>query len=463
MNDNIKISLDGNGDMRLGVPITKVDKENRLVSGFATLNNVDRHGDIVDASASAKAFERFRGNIREMHQPLAVGKMVAFETKGWKDKDTDKTYEGVHVTAYVSKGAESTWQKVLDGTLSGFSIGAKVLEQDTEKGDDGEDHRVIKDYELFELSLVDSPANQFANVMSITKTDDGMTLGGLITIDEEKHCNLMVGCNVRWKDDRGVAYGTIESIHTDGEVPNVGREVVGSEESPAYRLRIANVLEDGTWEMTNMYSAAIQAELVQLEKPAMLTVDFDEMDDEKNSDPQVGDETLEKSHSDNVFSELLQKLSEISNKIGGATMNEENTDTTEVVETEEVVEKAADVSEVEDTNEAEVTMTTEEIIDAAVLKVLERLSESAPEADEAEVAEQEDAVAKAVDPLKSTLDELTEMVKSVSESLDAASARIENLENSTAGRKSGDLEGDKVEKSNFWGSNFTNDYNVEGL
>jgi hypothetical protein len=70
-------SSDGD-NLRLSMPFSKVDKERRIVSGFATLDNVDKQDDIVTADASMKAFAKFRGNIREMHQPLAVGKMVAF-------------------------------------------------------------------------------------------------------------------------------------------------------------------------------------------------------------------------------------------------------------------------------------------------------------------------------------------------------------------------------------------------
>jgi hypothetical protein len=58
-------------------PLAKVDVERRTVSGFATLDNVDKQADIVTTEASLKAFSKFRGNIREMHQPTAVGKMVS--------------------------------------------------------------------------------------------------------------------------------------------------------------------------------------------------------------------------------------------------------------------------------------------------------------------------------------------------------------------------------------------------
>lgn len=75
-------SSDGN-DIKLSMPIAKVDKERRIVSGFATLDNVDRQGDIVPTEASLKAFKTFRGNLREMHQQIAVGKVVSFK----EDKD----------------------------------------------------------------------------------------------------------------------------------------------------------------------------------------------------------------------------------------------------------------------------------------------------------------------------------------------------------------------------------------
>ena len=59
-------------NLRLSMPISKIDQERRIVSGFATLDNLDRQNDIVTAEASMKAFSNFKGNIREMHQPSAV-------------------------------------------------------------------------------------------------------------------------------------------------------------------------------------------------------------------------------------------------------------------------------------------------------------------------------------------------------------------------------------------------------
>jgi hypothetical protein len=161
-------------NITLSMPIAKVDKERRMVSGFATLDNVDKQSDIVPTDVSIKAFERFRGNLREMHMPIAVGKVVSFKSDKFYNRDEDKFYNGVYVDAYISKGAQDTWEKVLDGTLTGFSIGGSINDSDKAYNSDmDKEIRVIKDYDLHELSLVDNPANQFANIISIQKASNG--------------------------------------------------------------------------------------------------------------------------------------------------------------------------------------------------------------------------------------------------------------------------------------------------
>ena len=171
---NIEKSLwTSNGNViNLSVPFTKVNREKRTVSGFATLDNVDQTGDVVTAESSLKAFENFRGNIREMHGSNAVGKMVSFRPESFYDPKAKEFFNGVYVDAYISKGAQDTWEKVLDGTLSGFSIGGKILESDNEVNKaNGKTVRFIKNYELIELSIVDSPANELCNILSIQKVN----------------------------------------------------------------------------------------------------------------------------------------------------------------------------------------------------------------------------------------------------------------------------------------------------
>jgi len=183
MKDIYKAHFQSDDDsLRFTMPIAKVDEERRMVSGFATLDNIDRQGDKLLSEASRQAFENFRGNVRLMHQPIPAGKVVSFRENSFYDPKTAKSYSGVFVDAYISKGAENIWQMVLDGTLTGFSIGGRIV--DSEPGMDDETEqpiRIVKKYELMELSLVDSPANQFANILSIQKVDNEIVTTGIAT------------------------------------------------------------------------------------------------------------------------------------------------------------------------------------------------------------------------------------------------------------------------------------------
>ena len=208
--------------VRFSFPIAKVNKEKRTVSGFATMDNVDRHGDIVTAEASEKAFSRFRNNLREMHQPVAVGKVLSFHPEDYFDKESGQTYKGIYVNTYVSKGAEDTWQKVLDGTLTGFSIGGNIVQSSFEPGDK-EERRVIKEYDLMELSLVDTPANPLANIFSIQKNADGTSM--LKGMAAETSIENVFWCNI----DK-IASSTSESSK-DCIVCGSGMENVGWIES----------------------------------------------------------------------------------------------------------------------------------------------------------------------------------------------------------------------------------------
>lgn len=174
------LATDGN-KVCLTMPLSKVDKENRTVSGWASLDNLDSQKDLVKADATRAAFGAFRGNIREMHQNIAVGRMLNFTEQVYFDEKTEKFYNGIVVEVYVSKGSPTTWEKVLDGTLTGFSIGGNILKsEDVFDKAAGSAVRVVTEYELVELSLVDSPANKLANVISVHKTADGIFIDGMM-------------------------------------------------------------------------------------------------------------------------------------------------------------------------------------------------------------------------------------------------------------------------------------------
>ncbi len=312
-------------NVRLSMPFSKVNEERRLVSGFATLDNVDKQADIVTTEASLKAFEKFRGNIREMHQPTAVGKMVAFKEDKYFDPESKKFYSGVYVSAYVSKGAQDTWEKVLDGTLSGFSIGGKM-----NKWDDAYDEkmdapiRIIKDYDLVELSLVDNPANQFANVFSIEKVDGVDTItgidantelenvfwdaeSGLVLVSEnESEMNPTNGLPmknigfveksdadkvdmIKFLVDDAKGINTIEINKEDNMTDEITNEVVADE-----------VATDETVEIAPEADAEVEATAVDTEKAAKPEIEISVESENEEEDEESEDEEVSKSDEEAV-------------------------------------------------------------------------------------------------------------------------------------------------------------------
>jgi HK97 family phage prohead protease len=129
--------------MKLFAPIAKIDETQHLVFGYASTEALDSQGEIVRKEAIEAAlpdYMRF-ANIREMHQPSAVG--VA------REAELDDT--GLHLAAKIVD--DEAWQKIVEGVYKGFSIGGRVTARDPDA------KHVITGVDLLEISLVDRPAN----------------------------------------------------------------------------------------------------------------------------------------------------------------------------------------------------------------------------------------------------------------------------------------------------------------
>jgi len=140
--------------MKLFAKITKIDEAQHMVFGYASTEALDSQGEIVKREALEAAlpdYMRF-ANIREMHQPSAVG--VATEA----ELDDRGLYLAAHIVDPVA------WEKVTSGVYKGFSIGGRVVERDRAL------KHVITGVKLSEISLVDRPANPEA-VFTMYKAD----------------------------------------------------------------------------------------------------------------------------------------------------------------------------------------------------------------------------------------------------------------------------------------------------
>lgn len=429
-----KMHLDTQGDnVRLSMPFSKVDAERRIVSGFATLDNVDKQSDIVTSEASMKAFSKFRGNIREMHQPLSVGKMIGFKEDKYFDPESKKFYSGVYVSAYVSKGAQTTWEKVLDGTLSGFSIGGRMNEWDdayNEKVD--KTIRVIKDYDLVELSLVDNPANQFANVLSIEKVDGVDTLKGDISDIE------------------------IENVFLDSDSGLVLVSKSDEEISPISGLIMKNV---GFVEVNDNE----KKEMIKFLVDSAKGINLSKMTKEVSPMTDTTENKVEEAVAEDAVAEAVEVAPE-ADAVAEENLHEEVSEVI-TVETEEALE--------EDSVPALLDVSTDEVV------AEEEVSKSADVS--SVISEIKDGIASAFSDLSDTVKSLHEQVSELNKSLglvkeelssvkgdvskaqsefDNFGKRVDAVEADTAFRKSGDL-GEIVQETrmskseqSLWGGRF---------
>ena len=417
-------------NVRLSMPFSKVDKERRVVSGFASLDNVDRQMDIVTTEASMKAFENFRGNIREMHQPLAVGKMVSFKQDKYFDSESKKFYNGVFVSAYVSKGAQSTWEKVLDGTLTGFSIGGRM-----NKWDDAFDEkldsqiRIIKDYDLVELSLVDSPANQFANIMSVEKVDGVAVVKGDNTTLE----------NVFWDSETGIVMVSENEKEISPTTGNEMKNIGFVEKTDNEKINMIKFLVDSAKGIT---TSKITKEVSPMTETTEVVAEIVEKSDIAVENVEVAPEA------DAVVDAPAAEFVAEDAPAAEAVVDAEKADTVEAVAevTEEVateVSKADDVI-VEAVTEVKNTLTSAFSDLLATVKSLQT-----------EVADLNKQIADTKSQIVNTQNALVETNGAVNE----FGKRMESVESDTAFRKSGDLgevvqlQPAMVEKS-LWGGRF---------
>lgn len=152
--------------MKLFAQLSKIDESRREVWGVATAEVVDKEGEIFDYESSKPYFKSWSdeiakatdgkslGNVREMHAPSAVGKLVALE---FNDQ-----LRQVRVGAKIVD--DTAWQKCTLGVYTGFSIGGSYVK--TWK--DGEFTRFTA--KPVEISVVDNPCVPGAHFTAV-KTD----------------------------------------------------------------------------------------------------------------------------------------------------------------------------------------------------------------------------------------------------------------------------------------------------
>ena len=428
MNINKAFWTTDGDNVRLSMPFGKVDIEKRIVSGFASLDNVDKQYDIVTTEASMSAFAKFRGNIREMHQPSAVGKMISFKEEKYFDPESKKFYKGIYVSTYISKGAQDAWEKVLDGTYTGFSIGGRMNKWDDAYNEELDKAiRIIKDYDLVELSLVDSPANQFASIMSVEKVDGVDTIKGDIA-------NTVVE-NVFYDEETGIVLTSDEETYVSPVSGNEMKNIGFVEKNDSEKANMIKFLVDSA---KGINTSKINKEVNPMSEDTTAVVDAPVAETEAVSvevTPEA--QPTEESEKAEVVAEATPEAVEKSDSEDSATSSVEDAIQTPEAPAAEDAAKADDV------------------IANAIAEIKESVTNAF-----GDLAATIKSLGDEVANMKKSLDATTTDVNQIKGTFNEIGKRVDSVEKDTAFRKSGDLgeivqelDSTPVQKS-LWGGRF---------
>jgi hypothetical protein len=151
------------------VQLTKYNVEDGTFEGVMASSSPDQSNEVLDWRSSKPHFQRWfgqsltrtkgqsLGNVREMHQPIAAGKLTRVK---WDD-DNERVYVWGKVVNPTTK------LKMAEGVLTGLSIGGDYGKKWPDTA-----HPTLTRYEAkpYEVSLVDNPCNPDA---VLTLSSDG--------------------------------------------------------------------------------------------------------------------------------------------------------------------------------------------------------------------------------------------------------------------------------------------------
>lgn len=132
-------------------------------SGYASVfDGLDSYGDTIKAGA-------YKNTITDRERPVQLrwnhfGPVIGKFTEMYEDE------KGLFVSGELTKGhsvAEDTAALLRHGAISGLSIGYSVKDSEQQGVT-----RVLKDIELFEISIVETPADNNAHIQTVKSATD---------------------------------------------------------------------------------------------------------------------------------------------------------------------------------------------------------------------------------------------------------------------------------------------------
>lgn len=145
---------------------SQMKKHARHFAGWATAEVIDKQGDKLEIDAFKKTMKKFMdlgAPLIDQHSNRKVGSYIGYEFRNKGDVPS------LWVEGVIYKGHrihDATWEKIQKGEYPAMSIGADPLEKARECNEKM-CWNAIKKLDLFEISVVDNPANGEATIEEV--------------------------------------------------------------------------------------------------------------------------------------------------------------------------------------------------------------------------------------------------------------------------------------------------------
>lgn len=151
--------------------IDTINKEDRIFQGWGSVQVIDRQGDYINISEFKPVMEKLISNnhtipIQDSHTNHNCGEIIKVEFL-----NNGEGQPGIYLTAKIYSRYSSDddiWNAIKDGQYTGFSLGGKAGSKEPVCNESG-CFNLLKDIEIWEFSIVETPANQGAIIDNVNK------------------------------------------------------------------------------------------------------------------------------------------------------------------------------------------------------------------------------------------------------------------------------------------------------
>tara|TARA_R100000008_G_scaffold1250_2_gene1055 strand:+ start:4590 stop:5981 length:1392 start_codon:yes stop_codon:yes gene_type:complete len=154
-----------------------------VVAGYASVEMVDKQGDLITKEALREAFKKFMGspgfrNVQLAHSNIQVGEVIPDYTDSsgrvWKSEVDDT---GMFVVIQLRDDIEKAREvaaEIRKGKLKSFSIGGQAFERVNKSNSEKGDYREIRRMELHEVTICEKGINPEAQfrILKEDKTEN---------------------------------------------------------------------------------------------------------------------------------------------------------------------------------------------------------------------------------------------------------------------------------------------------